>query len=1243
MEHLKILSFNINGLNSPIKTSKSFNYLKKLNSDIICLQETHIKKSHEKLLDCKGLGRLYNASAEEKKRGVVVYIKTPHMQVIDQIKDSDGRFIFLKLKLLDNAIWTLVNIYAPNEGREKFFDQLFEKLSEFVEGNLIMLGDFNAVVNLKLDKSKKKAKGNKFPNSTLQQMEQLCLKDVWREKNSTNGGFTYYSDHHDSYSRIDQAWISKNMLSSVKDIGILPITISDHAPIELIFWQRRFGSRRWRTNNDILKDPNIMKLISEDLKFFFQDNNTSDVTEEITWDACKAFLRGRLISYTSMVKKKKRQRMEMILSELKYLELEHQKNHKKSLLNRIKDLRVQRDILETEKMKKQLDFLRLKTFEQADKPGRWLANKLRLESAKKTINKVQDQTGVHTDEKQIQQCFTSFYKDLYKDLTADEKSITEFLEDLSIRQFSEDQRTILNQKISILEVTEAIKKLNNGKAPGPDGLTPEIYKKFTNLLTIPLQRLMNNVIDSVESRLPASWENAYITLIPKDEQENPPPQAFRPISLLNLDYKIYAKILANRLEKCISDIIHEDQTCFMPGRYMKDNIRHMLNTIQKVKNSDTVAALIILDVEKAFDNVSWCFLQKVLHKVNCGPNFEKWIQNIYTRQNARLLVNGMVVNDGIKIEKGTRQGCPLSPLLFNIVLEMLATKIRSNSAIKGIKSSMGEEYKMRSYADDVVLTLIDPIRSIKSTFEILEQFGKVSGYKINAKKTKIFTFGTSEKMEKDIANMTACEVNPASCKYLGICIDKDLQNLFLNNYDKTWKLINQDLLKWTNMHFSWSARISIIKMNILPRLNFLFQSLPLDIKEKTLITWQTQINKFIWNYKRPRVSFKILQDDLKKGGLKIPNIRLYYHAAKLVWIMDWINKPFYKYLSLEKPKSKIGFHELLWSADGPKQKLEDRHWLRNSLLSTWRKFQLRISPDISPLKVPAERIYEITNVKPMKVMSYDDLTDVNGHYKSYENLENGGGKITWFTHLQWLTRLKHDLLNHDNKLRDKTEFEHIVKNAKPHVLSKIYLLLLKYDTEMEQTKHCMVKWMQNLGELIPFETWEFLWGQGLKYTKCQAIKEQWYKMFYRWYLTPSQLSKMSNNYDGKCWKGCQNVGTFYHMWWSCPVTLKYWERVHKVIQCIMNVKFELNAKYYLLGVIPQNISKAKKDFFFYATASARISLAAKWRQDSPPSTDEWLNRFKSYAVTSSLSKQLSGRENEEDQECWDILSRYSIV
>ena len=105
-------------------------------------------------------------------------------------------------------------------------------------------------------------------------------------------------------------------------------------------------------------------------------------------------------------------------------------------------------------------------------------------------------------------------------------------------------------------------------------------------------------------------------------------------------------------------------------------------------------------------------------------------------------------------------------------------------------------------------------------------------------------------MEDNLRKATSCEINPKKVKYLGVYIDRDLKNLLSENYDKLWRSINIDLSRWSKQQLSWSARMAAIKMNILPRLNFLFQSLPLDIKEKTLTTWQSQINKFIWNYKR---------------------------------------------------------------------------------------------------------------------------------------------------------------------------------------------------------------------------------------------------------------------------------------------------------------------------------------------------------------------------------------------------------
>ena len=220
-------------------------------------------------------------------------------------------------------------------------------------------------------------------------------------------------------------------------------------------------------------------------------------------------------------------------------------------------------------------------------------------------------------------------------------------------------------------------------------------------------------------------------------------------------------------------------------------------------------------------------------------------------------------------------------------------------------------------------------------------------------------------------------------------------------------------------------------------------------------------------------------------------------------------------------------------------------------------------------------------------------------------------------------------------LRDFTEFELLITGGKSHVLSKIYKLLLKYETESEQVKHCMVKWMQNFNEQIQFNVWEYLWSTNLKFSKCQALKEQWYKMFFRWYLTPKKISKMTNKTDNKCWKCANAVGSFFHMWWTCDKIKKNWRKIHIKIQTILNVKYDFNAKYYLLSIPPSGIPSTSKEFFFYATTAARLLIASKWRLSETPTEENWFEKMLYFNNIAYLSRSLVENYDPEIQKAWD--------
>ena len=164
------------------------------------------------------------------------------------------------------------------------------------------------------------------------------------------------------------------------------------------------------------------------------------------------------------------------------------------------------------------------------------------------------------------------------------------------------------------------------------------------------------------------------------------------------------------------------------------------------------------------------------------------------------------------LKSGTRQGAPLTPLLFNIVLGVLAKEIRAEKEIKGIQ--IGKEVKLSLFADDIILYIENPKDSTRKLLELIDEYSKVAGYKINTQKSPVFLYTSNEKTEREIKETIPFTIAMKRIKYLGINLPKKTQDLYIENYKIMVKEIKEDTNRWRNIQCSWIGRINIVKMSI---------------------------------------------------------------------------------------------------------------------------------------------------------------------------------------------------------------------------------------------------------------------------------------------------------------------------------------------------------------------------------------------------------------------------------------------
>uniref|UniRef100_A0A3B3CST2 Reverse transcriptase domain-containing protein n=1 Tax=Oryzias melastigma TaxID=30732 RepID=A0A3B3CST2_ORYME len=289
-------------------------------------------------------------------------------------------------------------------------------------------------------------------------------------------------------------------------------------------------------------------------------------------------------------------------------------------------------------------------------------------------------------------------------------------------------------------------------------------------------------------------------------------------------------------------------------------------------------SILSMDAEKAFDRVNWKFLISALNKFRFGESFIDWIKILYHNPNASVRTDKQT-SSRFFLGRGTRQGCPLSPSLFAIFIEPLAAAIRQNENIKGVKTKHGN-HKISLYADDILLFL-NKSCSISETITIINKFSSISEYSINWNKSVLLSLNSNAEQSLSIP------VKSGNIKYLGVHFSPKLSELVQLNYTPLLKNIQDDLTRWVNLPLSLMGKVATIKMNILPKVNYLFSMIPTQPPIKWFKTLDSAITSFLWKNKPARISLKTLKSAKRCGGLELPNFNNYYNANRLQYILKW--------------------------------------------------------------------------------------------------------------------------------------------------------------------------------------------------------------------------------------------------------------------------------------------------------------------------------------------------------------------
>ncbi|GJU57754.1 RNA-directed DNA polymerase, eukaryota [Tanacetum coccineum] len=768
----------------------------------------------------------------------------------------------------------IVVVYAPQEAKEKrmLWDYLAHVSNQWV-GKLVMMGDFNEV------RYKSDRYGSNFNAHDAEIFNSFIYNAGLDEVPLGGSAYTWCLKSASKMSKLDRFFVSENLLSMCPNITAITLErfISDHRPILLREVRYDYGPIPFRFYRYWLEVDGFDKLVRDSW-------NVAPVNKKNAirnFMGKLKFLKDRIRSWLSIHRSNSRGEIYFLKEELRSCDEVIDKGdcsnevvHKRTeILNKIHQVN---NIQASEIAQK----AKIKWAIEGDENVKFFHGMLNKKRNQSNIRGIMVNGTWVDDPVQVKREFFEHFRGRFDKPSVNRACIdTPFPVSLSI-----DQKEDMERRISKEEVKRAVWDCGVDKSPGPDGFSFSFYRHFWPVIE-------KDVFEAVDyffmyGEIPNGCNSNFIALIPKILDANMV-KDFRPISLIGSLYKIIAKILANRLVGVLGDLVNEVQSAFVADRQILDGPFILDEVLQWCRRKKKHALIFKVDFEKAFDSVRWDFVDDVLNKFGFGERWRTWIQSCLRSSRGSILVNGSPTEE-FQFFRGLKQGDPLSPFLFILIMESLHIsfqRVVDAGLFTGIKINSMVNLSHLFYADDAIFLGQWSELNIDSLVRVLDCFFRASGLRINMCKSKIMGVNVEDGMVKNAASKLGCLVLKTPFTYLGTKVGGNMSR------KQAWKEVVDKVLsrlsRWKMKLLSIGGRLTLLKsvlgsmpifhMSIFKVPSSILKSLE-SIRSRFFNGQDPKSNKASW------VKWNKVLTPKDKGGLGVSSLFALNRGLMLKWV-----------------------------------------------------------------------------------------------------------------------------------------------------------------------------------------------------------------------------------------------------------------------------------------------------------------------------------------------------------------------